>query len=81
MNFNMYIRHTLFNPQVYHVGVQETLSFTSYSFEKFDVTATVYYDSCGRSSDVVLHTAEESVITGIHVNEFIAEMEVNVNEL
>ncbi len=70
----IYFRHTLFNPQVYHVGVQETLSFTSYSFREFDVIATVYYDNCGRSNEVVFHTAMESAMIGMYVSEPISTL-------
>ncbi|XP_064400639.1 C3 and PZP-like alpha-2-macroglobulin domain-containing protein 8 [Halichondria panicea] len=38
--------HKLFTPQVFHVGAVESLTFTSYSPERFDVTATVSYEDC-----------------------------------
>ena len=41
-----FYRHKLFAPQVFHVGAIESFTFTSYSLERFDVTATVSYDDC-----------------------------------
>ena len=42
--------HILFTPQSYHVGATESVSFTSYSPEQFEVTATVSYDQCSCSN-------------------------------
>ena len=39
-------RHILFTPQSYHVASTESFSFTSYSTERFEVTATLSYDQC-----------------------------------
>jgi len=41
--------HILFTPQSYHVGATESISFTSYSPEQFEVIATVSYDQCSCS--------------------------------
>ena len=42
--------HILFTPQSYHVASTESLSFTSYSTERFEVTATLSYDQCSCSN-------------------------------
>ena len=42
--------HILFTPQNYHVGSTESFSFTSYSTERFEVTATLSYDQCSCSN-------------------------------
>lgn len=39
-------RHKLFAPQVFHVGAVESFTFTAYSLERFEVTATVSYEDC-----------------------------------
>ena len=39
-------RHILFTPQSYHVASTESFSFTSYSSERFEVTAIFSYDEC-----------------------------------
>ena len=38
--------HILFTPQSYHVASTESFSFTSYSTDQFEVTATLSYDEC-----------------------------------
>ena len=43
-------RHILFTPQSYHVASTESFSFTSYSTERFEVTATLSYDQCSCSN-------------------------------
>ena len=42
--------HILFTPQSYHVASTESFSFTSYSTERFEVTATLSYDQCSCSN-------------------------------
>ena len=43
--FTIY-RHILVQPQTYHLGVTETISFTSYGSRKFEVVAQVLYTEC-----------------------------------
>lgn len=47
------LRHILFTPQSYHVGVRETFSFTSYASERFEVVARVSFDTCTCSDNRV----------------------------
>ena len=50
MNTTSLCSHVLFTPQSYHVGGTESFSFTSYSTEQFEVTASVSYDQCSCSN-------------------------------